>query len=154
MRVGGEEAAARKGWGYSRTIVSALVMSAGMVLPTVLIRPDVIFSGDASAAGARVYVDGVFIGRMSGGADSIVAGSVVYRPGSSGLERSVQRGKHSLTFVSRAGDTLRSKFVPRGVSLVSVSFFTRTIVMDPPLHRDRRPPMALDPRLTVKSRSR
>ena len=93
-----------------------------------LMPPSISFWGDASAAGARVYVDGAFVGEMPGAADSIVAGGAVYRSaGTRPLERSFRRGQHSVVFVSRLGDTLSGEFTTRDASYLSVSFFTKTI---------------------------
>ena len=93
-----------------------------------LIPPSISFWGDSSAAGARVYVDGAFVGEMPGAADSIVARGAVYRSaGTRALEHSFRRGRHSVVFVSRLGDSLSGEFTTRATPYLSVSFFTKTI---------------------------
>src|SRR5690349_18645142 len=88
-------------------------------------RQSVLFYGDMSAKGASVYVDGDLIGSLPTTADSFAAVGSVYHEMYPPLDASVRRGRHSLMFVSRTGDTLTGQFVPKLVSLVSVSFAMR-----------------------------
>jgi hypothetical protein len=126
------------GPGRVRQLLRLILPSLGPligVLALQLIHPTVLFSGDASAAGAQIYVDGARVGQLPGAADSIVAGGSVYRSAFRMIEHQFPRGRHSVVFVSRLGDSLSGEFRTRDASSVSVSFFTKKIQGVEPLRR-------------------
>jgi hypothetical protein len=127
----------REGWPrfFWGTVVTPLVIMSSAFIAGWVFPPSVFFWGDASAAGARVYVDGALVGRLPGAADSIVVGGAVYRSASGSLEHPFRPGRHSVVFVSRLGDSLSGEFRTRDASSVSVSFFTKTIRGVEPLRR-------------------
>lgn len=127
----------REGWPrflWGTVVMPLAIMSSGFIAGWVF-PPSISFWGDASAAGARVYVDGALVGQLPGAADSLVAGGAVYRSAYGSLAHPFRPGRHSVVFVSRLGDSLGGEFRTRDASSVSVSFFTKKIQGVDPLRR-------------------